>query len=116
MTHDAPLDCAVEVRNRRLHILGTGGEDGGPRDDGLRPAPDDKAAVISMLEPFDPLLPKQCAVTLGLAAQPLQELWPLDAWRIAWAVVGARDPQRPAAPIVEHDHIAQIASQGTPPP
>ena len=82
VAQDATPDCAVEVRNRWLRILRTSREDGRPRDDGIRPARDDKAAVLGVLQRFDPLLPKQCAVTHGLAAR-------------------ARDPQRPVAAIID---------------
>ena len=60
---------------------------------------------------FDPLLPKRCAVTHGLAAQPLQELGARDAIGIAGAIMRARDPQRPTAAIVEHNNISQITGQ-----
>jgi hypothetical protein len=74
VAHDAAPDRVVEIRNRCLHVVRTRREEGRFGGDGLWPAREDEAAVLIALECFDPLLPEQRAVALGLPAQPIQEL------------------------------------------
>jgi hypothetical protein len=111
VAHDAAPDRAVEVRNRCLHVLRTGREEGGFRGDGLCPAHEDESAVLIALERFDPLLPEQRAVALGLPSQPFQELWTRDPIWVTRAIVRARDPQRPAAAVIDHEDVTEVARE-----
>jgi len=111
VTEDTTVDGAVEICDRRRDVLRAGGEHHGPCDEGLVSDGAHEAVALLALERLDPPHPHRRPLARGLITGPREQFGPWDALGIARAVVRAGDPERAAAPVLDHHDPAQVARE-----